>query len=97
MHIPCWSVVKVSLILQGRSFYTWHKASWILKKILLEKKAPIIWTETFRMVINVSKTFLQTQSFFIVSNQKQMIFILRGTGSRERKLLNFKTSSKTFT
>ena len=48
------------------------------------------------MVINVSKTFLETQSFFIVSNQKQMIFVLRGTGSRERKLLDFKTSSKTF-
>ena len=49
------------------------------------------------MVINLSKTFLETQSFFIVSNQKQMIFVLTGTGSRERKLLNFKTSSKTFT
>ena len=65
--------------------------------ILLEKKTAIILTETFRMVINLSKTFLETQSFFIVSNQKEMIFVLRGTGSRERKLLNFKTSSKTFT
>ena len=65
--------------------------------ILLEKKTAIILTETFRMVINLSKTFLETQSFFIVSNQKQMIFVLTGTGSRERKLLNFKTSSKTFT
>ena len=48
------------------------------------------------MVINVSKTFLETQSFFIVSNQTQMIFVLRGTGSRERKLLDFRTSGKTF-
>ena len=65
--------------------------------ILLEKKTAIILTETFRMVINLSKTFLETQSFFIVSNQKEIIFVLRGTGSRERKLLNFETSSKTFT
>ena len=65
--------------------------------ILLEKKTAIILTETFRMVINLSKTFLETQSFFIVSNQKEIIFVLRGTGSRERKLLNFETSSKTLT
>ena len=49
------------------------------------------------MMINLSTTFLETQSFFIVSNQKQMMFVLRGTGSREKNLLNFKTSSKTFT
>ena len=64
--------------------------------VLVVKKAPIISTETFRMVISLSKTFLETQSFFIVSNQIQMIFVLRGTGSTERKLLNFKTSRKTF-
>ena len=49
------------------------------------------------MVINLSKNFLQTHSIFIVSNEKQMIFLLGKTGSRERKLLNFKRSSKTFT
>ena len=49
------------------------------------------------MMINLSTTFLETQSFFIVSNQKQMMFVLRGTGSREKNALNFKTSSKTFT
>ena len=49
------------------------------------------------MVINLSKTFLQTQTFFTVSSQKQIMFILGGTRSRERKLLKFKKSSKTFT
>ena len=62
-----------------------------------KKKTPIILTETFTMVMNLSKTFLQTQSFFIVWNQKQMIFVLGGTGLTKRKLLNFKRSSKTFT
>ena len=33
-------------------------------------KTPIISTETVRMVTNLSKTFLQIQSIFIVSNQK---------------------------
>ena len=60
-------------------------------------KTLIILTETFRMVINLPKNFLQTQSFFIVWNQNQLIIVFLGTGSEERKLLNFKTSSKTFT
>ena len=51
----------------------------------------------FRMIINLSKNFLQNQSFFIVGNQRQMLFVLLKTGSREWKLLNFKRSSKTFT
>ena len=50
----------------------------------------------FRMVINLSKNFPQTQSFFIVSNEKELIFFLEKTGSRERKSLNFKRPSKTF-
>ena len=62
-----------------------------------KNKTPIILTETLRMVIYLSRNFLQTQSFFIVSNQKQMLFVLGKTGSRETKLLNFKRSSKTFT
>ena len=40
-------------------------------------KTPIILTEIVRIVTNVSKTFLQIKSIFIVSNQKLMIFILR--------------------
>ena len=35
------------------------------------KNKPIILTETLRMVIYLSKNFLQTQSFFIVWNQDQ--------------------------
>ena len=62
-----------------------------------KNKTCIISTETSRIVINLSKTFLQTQSFFIVWNQKQMIFVLEKTGSRDRKLLNFKISGKTCT
>ena len=60
-------------------------------------KTPMKSTETVRMVANLSKTFLQTQSFFIVWNQKQMIFVLGRPWSRENKLLIFKRSSKTFT
>ena len=60
-------------------------------------KTPIISTKTLRMVIYLSKNFHQTQSFFIVWNQKQIILVLGKTGSRERKLLDFKKSSKTFT
>ena len=63
----------------------------------MKSKAAIISTGTFRMMINLSTTFLETHSFFIVSNQKQMMFVLRGTGSRKKNLLNFKTSGKAFT
>ena len=49
-------------------------------------KAPIISTEKVRMVTNLLKTFLQIQSIFIVSNQKQMIFVLRRPWSREKKV-----------
>ena len=59
-------------------------------------KTPIISTETVRMVTNLSKTF-PTQAFFIASNQKQMIFVLGRPWSREKRLLIFKSSSKTFT
>ena len=62
-----------------------------------KKRSHIISTEIFRMVINLSKTFIQSQSFFTFWNQKQIIFILRGTGFRERKLLKLKRSSKIFT
>ena len=60
-----------------------------------QNKTLTISTQTFRMVTNVSKTFPQTQSFFIVWNQKQMISVLEKAGSRDRKFLNFKRSTKT--
>ena len=60
-----------------------------------KNKTSIISTNTFRMVIYLSKTFLQTQSFFIVWNEKQMIFVLGRSWSREKKLLIFESSSKT--
>ena len=62
-----------------------------------KKRSHIISTEIFRMVINLSKTFIQSQSFFTFWNQKQIIFILGGTGFRDRKLLKLKRSSKIFT
>ena len=62
-----------------------------------KNKTPIVWTKIFRMMIYLSKNFLQNQSFFIVGNQRQMLFVLLKTGWREWKLLNFKRSSKTFT
>ena len=46
----------------------------------LKNKSGIILIETFRIVINLSKIFLQSQTFFIVLNEKQMIFALLGTG-----------------
>ena len=49
------------------------------------------------MVINLSKNFVQNQSFFIVGNEIQMLLLIGKTGSRERKSLNFKRSTKTFT
>ena len=57
-------------------------------------KTCIISTQTFRIVINLSKTFLQTQSFFIVYNHKQMIFILGKTGSGKTSWLTSKGLSE---
>ena len=51
-------------------------------------KTCIISTQTFRIVINLSKTFLQIQSFFIVYNHKQMIFSLEKTGSGKTNWLS---------
>ena len=47
------------------------------------------------MVVNLSKTFHETQSFFILSSQKKVIFVLGGTVSRESKFLKFTRSSQT--
>ena len=57
-------------------------------------KTCIISIETFRIVINPSKTFLQTQSFFIVWNQKQINLILGKRGSGKRIYLKSKSLAK---
>ena len=62
-----------------------------------KNKTPIISTETVTIVTNLSKTFVQFQSIFIVSTQIQMTFVLRMHWSMEKKLLISKSSSKTFT
>ena len=62
-----------------------------------KEKTPIISTGAVRMVKNLSKAFLRIQSIFIVSNQKQMLFVLRRPRSKEKMLLIFKSPSKTFT
>ena len=59
-----------------------------------KNKACIISTQTFRIVIHLSKTFLETQSLFIIWNQKQMIFILVKTGSGKRSWLTSKDLAK---
>ena len=88
LHIFNYSVKKLSNL-------EW---SFLIIDSSWKNKTSIISTRTFRMVINLSKNCLQTQSFFfIVWNRKQMFFLLGKTGSRETKLLNFKRSSKTFT
>ena len=57
-------------------------------------KTPIISTETVRMVTNISTPFLQIQSIFIASKEKQMIFVLRRPWSSEKKLLISKGLAK---
>ena len=59
-----------------------------------KNKAPLISTNTFRMVIYLSKTFLETQSFFIVWNEKQIIFAFLGTGSQKGSCLTAKGLAK---
>ena len=59
-----------------------------------KNKTPIISTKTFRMVIYLSKTFLETQSFFIVWNEKQIIFAFLGTGSQKGSCLTAKGLAK---
>ena len=46
------------------------------------------------MVINLSKTFLRSQTLFIVWNQTQMIFVWGKTGSREGSCLTSKVLAK---
>ena len=55
-----------------------------------KNKTPKILTKTFRMVIYLSKTFLEIQPFFIVWHEKQMIFALLGTGSQKESCLTAK-------
>ena len=59
-----------------------------------KNKTCIILTKIFRIVINLSKTCLQIQGFFIVWNQKQMIFVLGETGSGKRSCLKSKGLAK---
>ena len=87
LSIVNYSVKKLSNL---ASSFSSSDTSW-------KNKTPITSTETHRMVIYLSKHFLQTQSFFIVWNQEQMIFVLGKTEWKEWKLLNFKRSSKIFT
>ena len=70
------------------------ESSFLIIDTSWKNKTPKISTKTFRMVIYLSKTFLETQSFFIVWNEKQMIFAFSGTWSREGKLLNLKGLAK---
>ena len=44
--------------------------SFLTIDIRLKNKTPIVFTERLRTVINLWKTFLQTESFFIVWNEK---------------------------
>ena len=92
MHILYKSAVNVFLILQWTNLnlqtsFPSIDTSW-------KDKTPITSTETVRMVTNLSKPFPQIQSIFIVSNQKQMIFVLRRPWSSEKKLLISKGLAK---
>ena len=62
--------------------------------ILLEKKNCYSVIRNNQNGDKLFKTYLQTQSFFTVWNQKQIIFILGGTRSREKKLLSPKGLAK---
>ena len=59
-----------------------------------KNKTPKISTKTFRMVIYLSKIFLEIQPFFIVWHEKQMIFALLGTGSQKGSCLTAKGLAK---
>ena len=79
-----------SKVLLSIFYYSVKKLSNLESSLLItdtswKNKTPIISTKTFRMVIYLSRTFLQTQSFFIVWNEKQMTFVFLGIGSREGK------------
>ena len=67
------------------------KSSFLIIDTSWKNKTP---TKTFRMVIYLSKTFLETQSFFIVWNEKQLIFAFLGTGSQKGSCLTAKGLAK---
>ena len=48
------------------------ESSFLINDTSWKNKTLILSTKTFKMMINFSKVFLQTQSFFIVWNQKQI-------------------------
>ena len=63
------------------------ESSFLITDTSWKNKTAIILTETFIIVINLSKTCLQAQSFFIVWNEKQ-IFAFLGTGSLLPRIQN---------
>ena len=63
------------------------ESSFLIIDTSWKNKTPKIPTKTFRMVIYLSKTFLEIQPFFIVWHEKQMIFALLGTGSQKGRCL----------
>ena len=48
------------------------ESSFLINDTIWKNKTLILSTKTFKMMINLSKVFLQTQLFFIVWNQKQI-------------------------
>ena len=70
------------------------ESSFLIIDTSWKNKTPKISTKTFRMVIYLSKTFLEIQSFFIVWNEKQMIFAFLGTGSQKGSCLTAKGLAK---
>ena len=48
------------------------ESSFLINDTSWKNKTLILSTKTFKMMISLSKVFLQTQSFFIVWNQKQI-------------------------
>ena len=70
-----WSIFNYSVkkLSNSESSFLNSGTSW-------KNKTPTISTKTLRITIYLSKHFLQIQSFFIVWNKKQMIFVLGTTG-----------------
>ena len=70
-----WSIFNYSVkkLSNSESSFLNSGTSW-------KNKTPTISTKTLRIMIYLSKHFLQIQSFFIVWNKKQIIFVLGITG-----------------
>ena len=70
-----WSIFNYSVkkLSNSESSFLNSGTSW-------KNKTPTISTKTLRIMIYLSKHFLQIQSFFIVWNKKQILFVLGITG-----------------